>query len=161
DAVGDNVNLLPAVAEVLLRDDGAGGGNLLIARQGGADVVDAGLVVERLVPRHERRRLPAGAVRRPLTPALLLRGGSGGVRVRGRVGLCDLVVEHGEDGQPVAQRRDAAPDAPAALFFRQAEGERDVDGRRLARLDGEGQRHDEGGFRVALVAERQVERLVA
>src|SRR5262249_40353001 len=78
-----------AVAQVVAGGDGAGAGDLLVAGQGDADAVVAGLVVEGLVPGDEGRRVPAGVVRR--------RGGAwaGG----GQVGR----VVDGENGQPVAE----------------------------------------------------------
>src|SRR5262249_47220066 len=55
-------HLLQAVAQVLAAHDTAGAGELLIARQHHAGMIDPGLVEERLVPGNERRRLPAALI---------------------------------------------------------------------------------------------------
>src|SRR5205823_9176091 len=65
----------------------SGAANLLIARQGDADAVNAGLVEPRLMPGNERHRLPAA------------------------------LIVNGEHGQPVAEGGHARPLAPAALLL--------------------------------------------
>ena len=115
---------------------------MLVGGEDDVDLIDAGLVEEGLVPRHERRRLPEGAC----GPRLVLVAGA---RVGG-------VAVEGEDRQPVAQERYAAPLAPTALFLRQFHGNVEDDGDRFALFDGPRQRHDKRGVSVAFVVERYV-----
>jgi hypothetical protein len=82
------LNLLPAVAEIGFLAHGTGRRELVIARQLHACGVDAGIVEERLMPRNERRRLPA------------------------------RVVVDRDDGEPLGERGDALPLAPATFFLR-------------------------------------------
>ena len=78
---------LPAVVEYGLLLDHTRSRELLIAGQTDLDGVMPRLVVERLMPGYERRRLPA------------------------------FVVQHRDDRQPLRQRRDPFPLAPASLLL--------------------------------------------
>ena len=95
----------PTVAKVLLTDDRAGAGQLFDGRQDNVGGVDARLVEERLVPRDERRRLPA------------------------------LIVVEGQHGEPLRQERDPFPLAPAPLPLRQSQRERQLDRHVLILVD--------------------------
>src|SRR5206468_658864 len=59
DAAGDDIYFLPAVRKLVLAGDRTGTAELLVGGQGHASMIDAGLVIERLMPGDEGRWMPA------------------------------------------------------------------------------------------------------